>query len=293
MPGTIVSTVELARTFENEIGSTGGTARRRWVCNLSDNTLSAGGPPDITTILSATAGSSWGAYHPVHTALRLRKLSVNERWEDDPYKLEVVGEYATITNDELLSPTARASQWAFESQAGQIPALWYYSGGTLYPLTNSAGDFFPGLVTDESLVRIKVQKNFAGVPYNWLALQNHVNSSSYLGCNQNTIKVVAVDVVRNAEEWNNSYQEYYTATASMMYRQSSHLLYLPDVGFNYIDGGERRRGMVFDEKNAEWVPSPGPIALNGSGALVPTGQPAILSRLVNPQANLQAVFGTP
>jgi len=263
------------------------------VCNLSDDTLTAGGPPDIATITAATAGSSWGAYHPVHTALRLRKISVNERWEDDPYKLEVVGEYALITSDELLSPTARASQWAFESQAGQIPALWYYDGGDFYPLTNSAGDFFPGLVTDESLVRIKVQRNFAGVPYSWLALQNHVNSSSYLGCNKNTIKVVAVDVVRNAEEWNNSYQEYYTATASMMYRQSSHLLYLPDVGFNYIDGGERRRGMVFDEKNAEWVPSPGPIALNGLGALVPTGQPAILSRRVNPQANLEAVFGTP
>jgi hypothetical protein len=294
MPGTIVSTVELARTFENEVGSTGGTARRRWVCNLSDNTLTNGGPPDITTILSATTGGgSWGAYHPVHTALRLRKLSVNERWEDDPYKIEVVGEYATITTDELLSPTIRASQWAFESQAGQIPALWYYSGSNRYPLVNSAGDFFPGLVTDESLVRIKVQKNFAGVPYSWLAVQNHLNSSSYLGCAQNTIKVVAVDVVRNAEEFGNSYQEYYTATASMQYRQSSHILYLPDVGFNFIDGGQKRRGMVFDAQNAEWVPSAGPIALNGFGALVPTGDPAILFRRVNPQANLEAVFGTP
>ena len=292
MPGTIVSTIELARTFENEV-RVGGVAKRRWVCNLSDNTLTAGGPPDITTILSATAGSSWGAYHPVHTALRLRKLSVNERWEDDPYKLEVVAEYATITSDELLSPTARASQWAFESQAGQIPALWYYNGDLRRPLTNSAGDFFPGLVTDESLVRIKVQKNFADVPYSWLSLQNHVNSASYLGCDPDTIKVVAVDVVRNAEEWSNSYREYYTATASMLYRQSSHILYLPDVGFNYIDGEERRRGMVFDEKNAEWVPSPGPIALNGFGALVPSGNPAILPRRVNPRANLQAVFGTP
>jgi hypothetical protein len=293
MPGTIVSTRELARTFENEIGSVGGTARRRWVCNLSDDTLTAGGPPDIATITAATAGSSWGAYHPVHTALRLRKISVNERWEDDPYKLEVVGEYALITSDELLAPQFRASQWAFESQPGQIPALWYYDGGLLYPLTNSAGDFFPGLVTDESLVRIKVQRNFTSVPYNWLALQNHVNSATYLGCNPNTIKVVAVDVVRNAEEWNTTYQEYYTATASMLYRQSSHLLYLPDVGFNFIDGGQKRRGMVFDAQNGEWVPSAGPIALNGFGALVPTGQPAILPRRVNPQANLEAVFGTP
>lgn len=293
MPGTIVATRELARTFENEIGSTGGTARRRWVCSLSDNTLTAGGPPDIATILTATAGASWGAYHPVHTQLRLRKLSVNERFEDDPYKLEVIGEYGLITADEILEPQFRASQWAFESQPGQIPALWYYQGDLLYPLTNSAGDFFPGLVTDESLIRIKVQRNFTSVPYGWLAVQNHINSDTYLGCGPNTIKVVAVDVVRNAEEWNSTYQEYYTATATMQYRQSSHLLYLPDVGFNFIRDGQKRRGMVFDFQNSEWVPSANPIALNGFGAQVPDGQPALLSRRVNPRANLGAVFGTP
>lgn len=294
MPGTIVATRELARTFENEIGSTGGTARRRWVCSLSDDTLTNGGPPDITTILTATTGGgTWGAYHPVHSALRLRKITVNERFEDDPYKLEVTGEYSLITTSELLAPTDRPSQWAFESQAGQVPALYYYVGNSLYPLTNSAGDFFPGLVTDEPLVRIKVQRNFASVPYSWLSVQNFVNDRGYLGCNQFTIKVASVDVVRGAEEWNNTYQEYYTATASLLYRQSSHLLYLPDVGFNFIDGGQRRRGMVFDAQNAEWVPSANPIALNGFGALVPTGQPAILSRRVNPQANLEAIFGTP
>jgi hypothetical protein len=295
MPGTIVATKELARTFENEVGSTGGVAKRRWVCMLSDDTLTAGGPPPATE-LAAPLGLSagiWGDYHPVHNALRARKITINERFEDNPYAIEVILEYGLVTADELLSPTSRASQWAFESQAGQIPALWYYDGGFLYPLTNSAGDFFPGLVTDESLVRIKVQRNFTSVPYNWLALQNHVNSATYLGCNPNTIKVVAVDVVRNAEEWNNSYQEYYTATASMLYRQSSHLLYLPDVGFNFIGGGQKRRGMVFDAQNGEWVPSANPIALNGFGALVPTGQPAILPRRVNPQANLEAVFGTP
>jgi hypothetical protein len=52
MPGTIVATKELARTFENEVGSTGGTAKRRWVCMLSDDTLTNGGPPGITDIMT-------------------------------------------------------------------------------------------------------------------------------------------------------------------------------------------------------------------------------------------------
>ena len=295
MPGTIAAVKELARSFENEIGRTGAKAVRRFVLMLSDDTLTNGGPPPYTDIANALFGSAtpgWNYVHPVHTALKLRKIIINERFEDNPYAIEVVTEWGLVTDDELLTPTARASQWAFESQPGQIPALWYYDG-FLRPLTNSAGDFFPGLVTDESLVRIKVQRNFTSVPYNWLALQNHVNSATYLGCGPNTIKVVAVDVVRNAEEWNNSYQEYYTATASMLYRQSSHLLYLPDVGFNFIDGGQKRRGMVFDAQNGEWVPSANPIALNGFGAQVPAGQPAILPRRVNPQAHLEAVFGTP
>jgi len=297
MPGTVVSVRELARTFENEIGSAGGTARRRWVCNLSDDTLTNGGPPSATAILEAINGGPlgagpWGAYHPVHTALRLRKITINERVEDDPYKVEVIGEYGLITSDEMLAPVSRAAKWGFESQAGQVPALFYYSGNLLYPLTNSAGDFFPGLVTDESMVRIKVQQNFATVPYGWLSAQNFVNNATYLGCAAHTIKVASVEVVRAAEEFNNSYIEYYTATASLLYRQSSHNLLLPDVGFNFIVDGERRRGMVFDFQNGEWIPSANPVALNGAGGQT-FGQPAILLRRVNPEANLQAIFGTP
>ena len=291
MPGTIVSTIELARTFENEV-RVGGVAKRRWVCNLSDNTLTAGGPPDIMTILGATAGGSWGAYHPVHTQLRLQKVAVNERFEEDPYKLEVIGEYGLVTPDDLLTPTARAAVWSFESQAGQVPALFFYNGNTLLPLTNSAGDYFPGLVTDESLVRITVRKNFSTVPSSWLAAQNYVNGSDYLGCAANTVKVAAVEVQYVTEEFNNALIQFYSATASLVYRQSSHNLLLPDVGFNYIEDGQRRRAMVFDFQNAEWVATSNPVGLDGWGGQT-LGSPAILNRRVNPQANLTSIFGTP
>lgn len=297
MPGTIVSTVELARTFENEIGSTGGVARRRWACNLSDNTLTAGGPPDINTIMTATAGTAWGAYHPVHTLLRLRKVSVNERFEDDPYKLEVIGEYGLVTSQELLTPVDRAAVWSFESQPGEIPALAWYDANTSFPpdkpLTNSAFDFFPGLTTEESMVRIKIQKNFSTYPNLWLGSQNHLNSGEFLGCGTDTVKIAAVEATYTTEEWNNTLVSYYASTASLIYRQSSHNLLIPDVGFNFIDGGQKRRGMVFDFQNSEWVPSPNPIALNGSGMQNLTGTPAILTRRVNPRTNFTTLFGSP
>lgn len=293
MPGTIVSTRELARTFENEVGATGGTARRRWVCNLSDNTLDNGGPPDIAAILAATTGGAFNALHPVHTALGLRKIIVNERFEDDPYKLEVIGEYGFVRSEELLVPAARPAVWSFESQLGQIPALFYYDDDTQYPLTNSAYDFFPGLTTEESMVRIKVQQNFVTYPNLWLAAQNHVNAGFFLGCAQDTVKVASVEATYTTEMVNNLMYSYYASTASLLFRQSSHNLLIPDVGFNFIDGGQKRRGMVFDFQNGEWLPSPNPIALNGSGMQNLTGNPAILTRRVNPRANFTTLFGSP
>jgi hypothetical protein len=299
MPGTIVATKELARTFENEVGSAGGVAKRRWVCMLSDDTLTNGGPPDIGTILTATAGTAWGAYHPVHTLLRLRKVSVNERLEDNPYALEVTGEYGLVTADELLTPTARASRWSFESKPGSVPAFFYYDGTSQYPLTNSAFDYFPGLTTDESLVQIKVQKNFAAYPSLWLGLQNHLNNAVYLGCAIDTIKVVGVDVQYITEEWDNTLVNYWATTATLAYRQSSHRLLVPDIGFNFIDSGQKRRAMVFDFQNAEWIASPGPVGLDNNGAQT-GGAPAIRSApagevglRVNPRGDFTTAFGTP
>ena len=291
MPGTIASTRELARTFENEV-RVGGVAKRRWVCMLSDNALTAGGPPDITTILNATCGGTWGVAHPIHTALGLRKLAVNERFEDNPYALEVIGEYGLIKADDVVTPTSRASVWSFESKPGEVPALFYYDGSTQRPLTNSAFDYFPGLTTEETLVQIKVSKNFSSVPSSWLSVQNYVNNATFLGCPQDTVKVAGVDVQYAAEEFNNTLIQFYAATATLAYRQSSHNLLLPDVGFNFIDGTQKRRAMVFDFQNAEWVASPNPVGLDGYGGLT-LGAPAILTRRVNPRADFTATFGAP
>lgn len=299
MPATIVATKELARTFENEVGGTGGKAIRRWVCMLSDNTLEGQGPPTISTILTAVGiSAAWGDYHPVHTLLRLRKVSVNERFEDNPYALEVIGEYGLVTADELLTPANRAAVWSFESSPGSVPALFYYDGSSQQPLTNSAFDYYQGLTTEESLVQIKIQKNFSAYPSAWLSLQNHVNNATFLGCAIDTVKVVGVDASYVTEEFNNTLQSYYATTATLAYRQSSHRLLIPDIGFNYINQSplEKRRAMVFDFQNAEWVASPNPVGLDNTGGLT-LGAPAIRSEdgvglRVNPRANF-ATFGTP
>lgn len=307
MPGTIVSARELARTFEREINGQ-PIARRRWAVNLSDDTLTNDGPPGIAAIVTQCVGNSanWGTAHPDLGWLKLRKATFSERFEDDPYKIEVTAEYGLLTAQEILHPTSRNNVWSFESQAGEVAALFYYHGlgqGDRRPLTNTAYDYFPGMTRDESVVLIKIQKNFAFLnstsinAMNWLAVQNFVNSAEYtsIGAAIHTLKVTGVDVQYTTEEWNGAEISYWAATATLAYRQSTHNLLLPDVGFNYIDSGtgQKRRAMVFDFQNNEWVATANPVGLNGTNGGQTFGIPGVLERRVNPEADLVPVFGTP
>lgn len=292
---SVVSTKELARTFEREI-TRPMIAKRRWVCVLSDNTTE-GTNTTFNDIVTACLGSTnWGLQHPDLTAWKLRKIFLNEGYDGSPYHVEFIAEYGMVRDEEVITPTSRDAVWNFEGSSGEFPALGYFSGsgnGTTYPLTNSAYDFYPGLMTQESVVLMKVTKNFAAFPSSWYAANNHVNSATYFGCAAHTVRVAGIDTTYEYEEFGGSVVKFWKATATLAYRQSGHNLLLPDVGFNFIDGGQKRRAMVFDFQNSEWVPSPNPVGLNGSGGLNMTGNATVLNRRVNPETDFQTVFGTP
>jgi len=294
----IVSTKELARTFEREVGKP-AIVKRRFVVVLSDDTLTTTRPTEEQIIAAALGISGsplivYGVAHPTIGGWKSRKAYINEGFENSPYHVEVVVEYGVVLANELLAPVDRAAVWSFEASAGDYPALFYYSGGgngTTYPLTNSAYDYFPGLMTQESLVRATVQKNYAALPSSWFAVNNFVNSDTYLGCGPGTLRVAGIATNRVTEVFGTEEVSYWSATATILFRQSGHQLQLPDIGWNFLDGGQKRRAMVFDFQNSEWVASPNPVGLNGSGAQT-GGQPAILQRRVNPEAAFLAVFGT-
>lgn len=310
MPGSIVSATELARTFEREISGR-PIARRRWAVNLSDDTLTAAtpGPPSTQSLIEECIPGSWSSWnqaHPDLSFLKLRKVTLNERFEDDPYKVEVIAEYGLLTAEELLHPTSRAAVWSFESKPAEVPALFYYHGttpgavgegnATKRPLTNSAYDFFPGLSTEESLVSIKIKRNFLTLgatngPTTWIAAQGFLNNATYFNCAAHTLKVASVEAVFTSSEFAGQLVSYYETTATLLYRQSTHNLLLPDVGFNFIDGNEKRRAMVFDWKNNEWVATPNPVGLDGNGGQT-LNAPSILTRRVSPETSF-LIFGTP
>jgi hypothetical protein len=288
----IVSTKELPRTFEREI-TRAAILKRRWVCVLDDNTTN-NGPVGFQEVLTATGLSNWGAAHPDLSSWKFRKVSINEGYDGSPYHVEVVAEYGTVRDEETVSPTSRASIWSFEGSSGEFPALFYFDDSdTRRPLTNTAFDFYPGLMTTESVVLMKVTKNFSTFPSSWYAANNSVNDATYFGCGRHTIRVAGIETTYEYEEFGGSIVKFWQATATLAYRQSGHNLLLPDVGFNFIDGGQKRRAMVFDFQNSEWVPSPNPVGLNGSGGLNMTGNATVLNRRVNPEASFATVFGTP
>ena len=285
----VASFKELSRKAEYEVGQP-RKLTREWVCVLTDDTLT-GSPlyePDVFTAIGVDLGST----HPTYTGYRLRKMTLTEGFDGSPYHVHLVGEYGIITANELVSPLSRSPVWEFDSQPGEIPALTYYDGSTLRPLTNSAYDYFPGLVTQESTAVAKVSQNFSTFPSAWYGAMNCVNNGIYLGCPTHSIKVQKVTVTTAREEFGDGIVSYWTATAELHYRQSGHNLQLPDVGWNFIEGGQKRRAMVFDFENSEWVASPNPVGLNGAGALT-LGVPAILNRRVNPEVNFASIFGTP
>lgn len=282
---------ELGRTLEGEVGGT-TVARRRFVVILDDNATVT--PTANLAVLAAVGGSAdYGTPHPEFTFLGLRKATMTENFGDNPYHVEVTLEYGVIPANLLLSPLSRPAEWVFEAVPGdQLPALFFFEGTTRRPLTNSAFDFFEGLTVPESLTRATVTRNYASRPDGIIQSFGYLNSDVFSGAPAHHCKHEGSKVEKVEELWGNRLFSYWRAESQILFRPSGWNLQLPDVGFNFIAGGQKRRAMVFDFENAEWIPSSGPLGLNGSGGLT-NGYPAILNRRVLPETSFSGLFGAP
>jgi hypothetical protein len=281
---------ELGRTLESEVGST-TVAKRRFVVILDDNATVT--PTANLTVINAVGGGTWGAAHPEFSFLGLRKATFAENFGDNPYHVEVTLEYGVVASNLSLAPLSRPAEWVFEAVPGdQVPALFFYDGETRRPLTNSAFDYFEGLTVPESLTRVTITQNTASRPAAIISSFGFLNSDVFNGAAVHHCKHEGSKVEKVEELWGNVRYNYWRAESQVLFRPTGWNLQLPDVGFNFISGGQKRRAMVFDFENSEWVPSPNPLGLNGSGALT-GGYPEILERRVLPQTSFVGLFGSP
>jgi hypothetical protein len=98
----------------------------------------------------------------------------------------------------------------------------------------------------------------------------------------------ASEVVNDAEV------RYWQVSAELIYRQSGHNLLLPNVGFNFLDSGVKKRAYVKDPDSGEKVPCTTPVPLTSSGGIKgDNAEPDILVRRVYPETDFSNFFGTP
>jgi hypothetical protein len=266
-------------------------AKRRFAVILTDNATTVETPNQ--PILTAVGCGQWGAAHPEFTFLKLFKVALTENLGDNPYHVEVVAEYRVLGAAETLAPLSRPAVWTFEAVQGErLPALYYYEGnGETRALVNSADDYFEGLTYEEALTQATITQNFAARPSGIIGSFGYVNSDSFAGAGQHHCKHVGSVISQQTEEWNNESVTYWRAESKILFRPTSWNLLVPDVGFNQVVDGQKRRCMVFDFQNSEWIPSPNPVGL-AAGVQI-SGRPNLLVRRVNPEVAFGGLFGTP
>jgi len=285
----------VGRTFQHRFGES-PTAEIRYALTLDD-------PATSHQEMLNAVGIFHGSYHPEYNYLRCTEGSVSEG-DPDPWHATISYRYETPLRGNLEwepNPLARPDVWSFSTGGAQVPALTYYEGsgnGNLQPLVNGAGDFFEGLTTEEAEVRASISGNRATFPLALAsAVTNALNDAPYLGGAVHTWKCAGVSAQQSTEVVNEIELNFWSVTVELVYRQSGWPYLIPHVGWNYLDGGEKKavyvKGPPPEEAN---IASTNPQPLNEDGTLKypgSGGMPDILTMRLNPEVDFSTYFGVP
>lgn len=284
---SVLSFRELSgRSLSHRFGES-PTAERRFVATLNNTAAT------VAEVASAI-GIFHGAPHPEYPFMTVTDVQFAEG-SPSPFHAEVTYRYEVLNLDERdPNPLARPDVWSFSTSGATVPALFYYDGTTQKALVNSANDYFEGLSTDEAECRAVISGNRPVFPLATAVLAtNTVNSDTYLGAPARHWKCIGISGQQQSEVVNDVEINYWAVTIELAYRQTGWSLQIPDVGYNYIDGGTKRRAYVLNE-DGEQIAAANPVALNSDGSLrAPGDLPQILVRRVNPQVAFGSYFGTP
>jgi len=281
----VVSAREVSgRTLTHRFGDP-PNADRRFVVTL-DNT--APSVTEVANYLSIRHGSP----HPEFSFLTMTEAVMTEG-SPSPFHCEVTFRYELLQPDARdPNPLARPDIWTFSTSGAAVPALYYWEVNQRRPLVNSALDFFEGLQTEEAEVRATITANRERFPLlAAIGLTNRVNGNAYLGAPPYTWKCAGISGQQQIEMVNNVEVRYWSISTELVYRESGWPLQIPNVGYNYLEQGFKKRAYVLFE--GEKVPTVNPVALNDDGSLFEGGVPSILVRRVHEDADFSEFIGTP
>lgn len=277
----------IPRTFSHKFGES-PTAERKVIVTVDE-------PTATQTVINAV-GIAHASAHPEFSYLAMLDAQFSET---DRHHVEITYKYELAKQEDLeANPLARADVWSFSTGGAQVPALVYYSGtgnATKKPLTNSANDYFEGLTVSEAEVRATIAGNRADFPLaTAAAVTNSINNATYLGGAAHTWMCAGISGQQASEVVNGAEVRYWSISVELVYRASGHNLLLPNIGWNYLQAGEKKRAWVWNDDKTEKVASGSPRPLTNAGALKADGdEPDILTRRVLPETNFSTYFGTP
>lgn len=286
----------LPRTFSHRFGES-PTAERKFVITVDE--------PQHTQALINAVGIFHGDMHPEYVYLRCLDAQFTET---DRQHVEATYRYEVPKQENLEpNPLARPDVWSFSAGGAQVPALFYYDGDAIAPLVNSAGDFIDGVTATIAEMRATISGNRTTFDYARAAsIANCINNETYLGGAPFTWLCTGITGQQQTEIVNGEEIRYWSVTAELIYRENTHLLFLPDVGYHYIAtsetndaatstgagattedppltlttqsgvnverkkartaGGVKKRAWVYSPDGSEKQNSPQPVALNTDGS---------------------------
>lgn len=285
----ILSVEELPRQVKHLLGSS-PELTRKFIVVVSD------GSSTSSQYISA-CGCTHGSAHPEFAAAKCYNVEVEERATESRLEVGVTAQYKIPDQpDTDLLPWLRPDTWKFQTQGVAVPALYYWDGNIQRPMTNSAGDYIEGLTVDEAQQKVTITANRQAFPSALAAaVTNCVNNGAYLGFAANCVKVQGISGEIALEQVNGNEVRFWKITSELLCRQTGWNLLIPDVGFNFIEGGQKKRAYVIGPPpDLAEIPSANPVALDGAGGMVAAGNfPAILNRRVYRQITMSQFFGSP
>jgi len=278
------------RTLQHRIGEA-PSAERKFVATL-DN------PATNHQDVIGRIGIAHGTAHPEYPFLQMTDATLTEN-AGSPYHVEVTYRYELLAADFQPNPLLRPDVWSFSVGGAAVPAVRYYGPGeTTQPLVNAAGELFENLQTEEAEVRATITGNRATFPLGLAAfVANCVNEGQYLGGRAYTWKCAGIGGQQTSEVVNQTPVYFYQITTELVYRASGWPLIIPDVGFNYLENGDRKRAWVLyrDEDGVTTrVPTANAVALSEDGRMLAPGTPPrLLVRRVHRAVEFSRFFGAP
>ena len=256
----------LPRTFNQKFGEK-PTAVRNW-------SVTTDGATSHAAILGST-GEAIGAGHPEYGFLSLTEFALSEV---DVFHVEVQMSYSVPPEAEK-NPLAREDVWHFSTGGTSVVGKRYYPDAgnePKSPIKNTAGDPFEGLMIPEGETRATISANRDLFPLgDARTLTNSVNDRTWAGCAPYTWFCSGISGEYASEMVDEQEVKYWKITIELIYRESNHNLFLPNVGFHYIKPGNPPQKMcayvrslsdpLDSNSDVITVPSTMPVALKDDG----------------------------